>query len=262
MKKFLLLLLCLTTFFSFSQSNCNFTNSNATQQCVNGGQALITFEWFNDTTITAGCDVVSVSYSNEDGVGPFVYPIGYPSGQPFGNFGVFAGVQNMPPNWSVEHYLVLNYSNGTQSDTIVYTPTACIPGCMDTNSIAYNPWATNNDSSCVGGGGNSGCNPGDHEITIEVTLDSYPGETSWILVDMSNGNQLENNPQGTYDFNDIGQTYSYTVCIDPAGAELIFNDSYGDGLAGSTTGGTVDGDITIYDCNGSVLWIIFELISI
>ena len=81
---------------------------------------------------------------------------------------------------------------------------------MDTNSTSYNPWATWDDSSCIyPGAGNSGCDPGDFEITVEVTLDSYPNETSFILVDMSNGNQLINITQGTYNFNDIGQTYTY-----------------------------------------------------
>jgi len=163
MKLLRLLLLCILPFTGISQNSCNFISSNAYQQCINGGsQALIIFEWFNDTATTTGCDIISVSYSTAAGNGPYTYPIGYPTGQPSGNFGVYAGVQNMPPNWSVEHYLVLNYSNGSQSDTISYTPTACIPGCMDTNSTSYNPWATNDDGSCVyAGGGTNGCDPGD-----------------------------------------------------------------------------------------------------
>lgn len=254
MKKFLPLLLCLTTFFSFSQSNCNFDSTNVYQQCINGGgQAIVIFEWWNNTTTNTGCDIVSVSYSNEVGFGPYVYPITYPSTSTYGNFGVYAGIQNMPPNWSVEHYLILNYSNGTQSDTITYIPYSCITGCTDPNSISYNPWATSDDGSCVNTG-ISACPPGEFEITIEVTLDSYPGETSWLFVDQSNGNLLFNIAQGTYTFNDIGQTFTYTTCVSGVGGELIFNDSYGDGLAGSTTGGTVDGDVVIYDCNGNILW--------
>ncbi len=254
MKKFLPLLLCLTTFFSFSQSNCNFDSTNVYQQCINGGgQAIVIFEWWNNTTTNTGCDIVSVSYSNEVGFGPYVYPITFPSTSTYGSFGVYAGTQNMPPNWSVEHYLILNYSNGTQSDTITYIPYSCITGCTDPNSISYNPWATSDDGSCVNTG-TSACPPGEFEITIEVTLDSYPGETSWLFVDQSNGNLLFNIAQGTYTFNDIGQTFTYTTCVSGAGGELIFNDSYGDGLAGSTTGGTVDGDVVIYDCNGNILW--------
>ena len=60
---------------------------------------------------------------------------------------------------------------------------------------------------------------------------------------------------GEYDYNDIGQTYTYNFCVDKnAGFELIINDTYGDGLAGSTSGGTLDGSIVIYDCNGDIIW--------
>ena len=67
MKKFFLLLLCLTTFFSFSQSNCNFDSTNVYQQCITsqagvpGSQAIIIFEWFN---APGSCEVTSVSYSS------------------------------------------------------------------------------------------------------------------------------------------------------------------------------------------------------
>lgn len=251
MKKFLLLLLVSVIPFLSVTQNCNFESSNAYQLCVNdGAQAAIIFEWFN---APGSCEVASVSYSTAEGVGPFTYPIGQPANVPSGNFGVYAGVQNMPANWSVEHYLVVNYVDGTTSDTISYTPYACIPGCTDPTSGNYNPWANQDNGSCEGSSGEN-CDPGDFEITIEVTLDSYPGETSWLFVDQSNGNLLYNIQQGTYNFNDIGQTYSYTTCIPALGAELIFNDSYGDGLAGSTTGGSIDGDVVIYDCNGNVLW--------
>ena len=253
MKKFLLLLLCLITFFSFSQNNCNFESSNAYQQCINNGtQAIIIFEWFNSP---GSCEVSSVSYSTAEGIGPFTYPVGQPPNVPSGNFGVFAGVQNMPPNWSVEHYLVVNYVDGTHSDTIAYTPYACTPGCTDPNSESYNPWANVDNGSCEGGDGSGdNCDPGDFEITVEVTLDSYPSETAWTLVSLSDGGSPIQIPQGEYNFSDVGQTYDYTVCIDPLGVELIITDTYGDGLAGSTTGGTVDGNVVIYGCNGEVLW--------
>ena len=34
----------------------------------------------------------------------------------------------------------------------------------------------------------------------------------------------------------------------------MINDSYGDGLAGSTSGGSVDGNLVILDCDGNELW--------
>ena len=52
-----------------------------------------------------------------------------------------------------------------------------------------------------------------------------------------------------------GQTYTYNFCIDQAaGFELIVTDVFGDGLAGSTSGGTLDGMIVIYNCSGDTIW--------
>ena len=217
------------------------TSTNAYQQCINGGaQALIVFQWQTD------CEIQSVEYTNAEGAGPFTYPVN-PNAL---NFGVFAGTPNMPPNWSVEHQLTVNFDDGTQSAPIFYTPQPCIPGCIDSNSISYNPWATNDDGSCISSGNSGGCDPNDFEITISITLDNWPGETSWTLVSLSDGGIPIQMPQGEYDFADVGQTYDYTVCIDSLGVELIINDSYGDGLQGGNT----PGNVIIYNCDGDTIW--------
>ena len=217
------------------------TSTNAYQQCVNGGaQTLIVFEWQTD------CEIQSVEYTNAEGAGPFTYPVNSNAL----NFGVFAGTPNMPPNWSVEHQLTVNFDDGTQSAPIFYTPQPCIPGCMDSTSISYNPWATNDDGSCISSGNSGGCDSIDFEITISITLDNWPGETSWTLVSLSDGGIPIQMPQGEYDFADVGQTYDYTVCIDNLGVELIINDSYGDGLQGGNT----PGNVVIYNCDGDTIW--------
>lgn len=215
------------------------TSTNAYQQCLENTQALIVFEWETE------CQVESVSYSNVEGAGPFVYNVN-PDAT---NFGVYAGNGQMPPNWSVEHQLVINFADGTSSDPISYTPTPCIPGCTDPNSEAYNPWATVDDGSCSG----TNCDPDtEHQITMQITLDNWPGETSWT---MNSGGIIGAVTDGTYNFNDIGKTFTYNFCIDKnVGFEFIINDTYGDGIAGSTSGGTVDGSVKIYDCNGDIIW--------
>ena len=222
------------------------TSTNAYQQCINGGaQAIVIFEWQTD------CEVQSVEYTNADGVGPFTYPVN-PDAL---NFGVYAGTPNMPPNWSVEHQLTVNFADGTQSAPIFYTPEPCIPGCTDPTSISYNPWANQDDGTCLNAGGGQNCDPGDYEITISVTLDNWPGETSWTLVSLSDGGIPIQMPQGEYDYSDVGQTYNYTVCIDGQGVELIINDSYGDGLVGGNT----PGNVVITDCDGNVLWTLTDV---
>ena len=215
------------------------TSTNASQQCLDGGQALIVFDWQTE------CQIESVEYSNAEGAGPFTYEVQSDAT----NFGVYAGYGQMPPNWSVEHQLIVNFADGTQSQPIIYTPTSCIEGCTDPNSQSYNPWATVDDGSCSG----TTCDVDtQHQITMEITFDNWPNETSWT---MNSAGIIGSVEPGEYDYNDIGQTYTYNFCVDKnAGFELIVNDTYGDGLAGSTSGGTLDGSVVIYDCNGDVIW--------
>ena len=220
-----------------------FLTSTASQICLPGGQTLAQFFWTLDSN--TNCTPVKFWYSNEDGVGPFQYGLG-PNSL---DFAVYAGNGQMPPNWSVEHYGWVEFLDGTLSDTIFYTPTPCIAGCTDPTQISYNPWATYDDGSCAG----TNCDTAtQYQITMEITLDNWPGETSWIMNSLG---VIDEATPGTYDFNDIGQTYTYTFCVDQnAGFELVVNDTYGDGMAGSTSGGSMDGMIVIYDCNGDTIW--------
>ena len=219
-------------------------SSNAYNVCINDGtQSLIIFEWVLDET-NPNCEIASVIIWNENGLGPFNF-----SPAPVPNFSFPAGNGQMPPNWSVEHYCQLEFANGSLSDTIFFTPSPCIPGCTDPTQESYNPWATSDDGSCAG----TTCDPStEYQITMEITFDNWPGETSWI---MNSAGVIGSASYGEYDFNDIGQTYTYTFCVDQsAGFELILNDSYGDGMAGSTSGGTLDGSCVIYSCEGDTLW--------
>ena len=217
------------------------SNTNAYQQCLPGGQALIVFEWENDTTNPA-CAPIEVHYSNEQGAGPFTFPVN-PNAT---NFGVGAGNGQMPPNWEVEHYLQVEFADGTMSDTIAFTPYSCIEGCTDPTQPTYNPWATVDDGSCSG----TTCDPAtEYQVTMQITLDNWPSETSWI---MNSAGVIGEAPVGTYNFNDIGQTYTYTFCVSQgAGFELIVNDTYGDGMVGLNN---APGEIVIFDCAGDTIW--------
>ena len=229
---------------------CNgFLNDSTWQMCWDD-QAVIVFEWFTDPQDN-GCNVDAVNYGNVDGAGPYTYGGQWPSSNGYNNFAVYAGNGQMPPNWDVPHYLVLQYESGLTSDTIWHTPYPCIPGCMDPNQVSYNPWATIDTGGCANP---TNCDPIDHEITIEITLDNWPGETSWTLVSLSDGGIPAQADQGDYNFQDIGQTYTYTVCIDTLGVEFIINDSWGDGLGGTTSGGSIDGNVVIYNCDGDTIW--------
>ena len=221
-----------------------FLTSTASQTCLPNGQTLAQFFWTLDNNVS--CEPVTFWYSNEDGVGPFQYGLG-PNSL---DFAVYAGNGQMPPNWEVEHYGWIEFADGSLSDTIAYTPTPCIAGCTDPTQISYNPWATFDDGSCAG----TTCDTNtQYQISLSLTLDNWPGETSWQFVD-GLGNTFDY-PVGTYDFNDIGQTYTYSFCVDQNAAfEMIINDDFGDGMAGSTSGGSIDGAIVIYDCAGDTIW--------
>ena len=154
----------------------------------------------------------------------------------------------MPPNWSVEHFAVLEYADGNFSDTIFYTPTPCITGCTDSTSASYNPWATIDDGSC----GGTTCDPvTEQQVTMTIRLDNWPQETGWELV--TNAGPNVQTPSGTYTYNDIGVTYTYNFCVSAtAGFELILTDTYGDGIAGNGTTGSA-GEVVFYDCNGDTI---------
>tara|TARA_B100000927_G_scaffold284039_1_gene272463 strand:+ start:1 stop:864 length:864 start_codon:yes stop_codon:yes gene_type:complete len=80
-------------------------------------------------------------------------------------------------------------------------------------------------------------------VDVIITLDNWPQETTWRLIDGS-GTILAN--AGPYQGNggpggpDAGQTYTYPVNI-PAGTdcyELIVDDTYGDGMSVAPSGAT------------------------
>ena len=217
------------------------TATDAYQICNPGGQAVAIFTWETE------CPIQSVLYSNADGAGPFEYQVA----EDATNFGVYAGNGQMPPNWNVEHYLQVKFAGGDLSETITYTPDPCIEGCTDPTQESYNPWATIDDGSCSG----TTCDTEvTDQITMEITFDNWPSETGWSMTSGVYG-IIGEEQAGAYDYNDIGQTYTYNFCVDKnAGVEFIITDTYGDGLAGSTSGGTLDGSVIIYDCNGDVIW--------
>tara|TARA_R100001443_G_C3362992_1_gene179409 strand:+ start:719 stop:2962 length:2244 start_codon:yes stop_codon:yes gene_type:complete len=113
-------------------------------------------------------------------------------------------------------------------------------GCIDPEAPNYNPWAGADDGSCVG----ISCSDGEAKIILQLTLDQYPGETGWIITDLSNGQAVDNVVAGEYTYEQANQTIIYDICIPETGVEIILSDIYGDGLAGSLWGGT-DGNIVV-----------------
>ena len=208
-------------------------------QSCDGGQALLYFNW--EPSINPSCNVIQINYSGEN-TNAYTFDVDINNGI----WGVYAGNGQMPPNWEEEYSFQVMYADSTLSDTLFYTPYPCTQGCTDSNAPNYNPWANVDDGSC----GGQACDVGYTPMLIEVTLDNWPGETGWSFVSGDGSMEVQD---GTYTYQDVGQTYTYNVCAMEGGFEFIITDTYGDGLAGSTTGGTVDGDVVIRGCDGEII---------
>jgi hypothetical protein len=110
-------------------------------------------------------------------------------------------------------------------------------GCTDSEAPNFNPWADYDDDSCVG----VSCSNGESKMILQLTLDQFPGETGWILTDITTGQPVANVVAGEYSYEQSNQTIVYDLCVPETGVELILSDTYGDGLAGSMYGGGSDG---------------------
>jgi len=144
------------------------------------------------------------------------------------------------------------YDFGGSELNIPFTLVPCelpIPGCMDESSNNYNPWATEDNGTC----NVSECPEGEAFVSMELTLDNWPNETGFTLVDLAVGQFYEQVFPGQFNFGDQLATYTYDFCVS-LGFELILTDTYGDGLNGSSTGGVADGGVVITACNDSVVW--------
>jgi len=133
-----------------------------------------------------------------------------------------------------------------------------IYGCTDPEAPNFNPWAELDDESCVG----VSCSDGEAKMIFEITLDQFPGETGWILTDLSNGQPVANVVAGEYSYGEANQTIIYDLCVPETGVELILSDIYGDGLEGSLWGGSDGNFIILGDAQpcGSLdtLWVLPE----
>jgi len=148
-----------------------------------------------------------------------------------------------------------NYEFATATDTVAFTLNPCLPvllGCMDNTADNYNPWATVDDGSCNA----TACVEGETFVSMELTLDTWPSETGFTLVNLSDGQPYEQVIPGEFDFGDQLATYTYDFCV-ALGFELVLVDEFGDGLNGSESGGQ-DGACVITACD-SVIWELEDL---
>ena len=133
-------------------------------------------------------------------------------------------------------------------------PCGAVLGCTDPTSENYNPWATIDDGSCAT---IPQCEEGQTLIEIVYIGDNWPMESSWILYGDNNGVDVTyaSAPEGSYSSAPPGVPLSTYVCVDQNSTlDLVIEDSFGDGLGGTTSGGTVDGNIQVIACDGTILY--------
>jgi hypothetical protein len=206
---------------------------------------------------------------NWDPTGPGCDPIGFyrgtdlnnlqfiPYGPWFGNY--FYGYTESTPVSSDEYYFIVE-SPGGILDTLILDNPNCGVGCMDPQASNYNPFAGVEDEfnpSCEYGYVSECGTDSTQNVYVSITGDTFSQyETSWeILTTDSIPQVLASEEIGFY--TTVGVTVTTTYCI-PLGVEFTFNiyDSWGDGLAGSTTGGSADGDVLVTTECGDTIYTI------
>ena len=131
-------------------------------------------------------------------------------------------------------------------------------GCTDPTSNLYNPWATIDDGTCTASGP-TGCGTDQTYLKLVYTPDNWPNENE-IVVGGPNGT-IFYAPQGTYNQSNApaGIPIEIFICVDTnVLVDITLTDSYGDGYGGSTSGGTVDGNLELFNCDGVEL---FDLVD-
>lgn len=125
----------------------------------------------------------------------------------------------------------------------------CTSPCGGGGGPTCNDGIQNGDETGVDCGGStcppcsSGCT--DNPVTVSITLDNYPEETSWNITDAS-GSVVASG--GTYGSQPDGSTVNIDVCLVDGCYDFTIFDSYGDGICC----GYGNGSYTVTS-NGNVL---------
>ena len=211
-------------------------------------QAFVDISW--DPTITPSCEVIKV----HKGTNPnnlFTQPWNPWNGQNFYDY--IDATPVTPPNY----FFVIETLDGS-TDTVVVPIPNCGVGCTDTLANNYNPFANIDDGSCITTNLTACGDTITQKVYVSITPDNFSNwETTWEIVsnDSSAIILASEGNQNLYGVAGVPVVTEY--CI-PMGVEFIFNlyDSYGDGLAGATTGGSVNGSALVTDACGDTIYVL------
>ncbi len=135
--------------------------------------------------------------------------------------------------------------NGDYAVVVQVDPNNLLVEENDNDNLVVVPVTLTQQTNCDGGGGNDECN--DNAVSINITLDNYPAETTWSITN-SNGTTVASS-NGNYGGQAQGSTVTEDVCLPNGCFDFTINDSYGDGICC----GYGNGSYTVTDANGNVL---------
>jgi hypothetical protein len=184
------------------------------------------------------CNATTVCY--QEGVGAFVCDDLGLLGVTLDNNNTYT-IEGLLPNTSYNVYFT---TADDTSVTVSITTADCsseIAGCTDTNADNYDPAATLDDGSCT-----YTC----FNVTLTIDTDCWGGETGWTITD-DLGNVVASVAAGTYGNQ---ATFTWNDCLNTGCYVFNITDTFGDGLFGTGSGCAVDGNYSMVDDLGNVLF--------
>jgi subtilisin family serine protease len=134
-------------------------------------------------------------------------------------------------NYQIDGGPVLTYNwtgslSSTNSTTVNIGSQSLSSGAHTFNAYTSNPNG-NSDPVAANNSSNSSFSIATNAITLTLTVDNYPEETSWAIID---GNSTTIASGGTYGSIADGSTITVPICIADGCFDFVIYDAYGDGI--------------------------------
>ncbi len=149
------------------------------------------------------------------------------------NYGCALGHVSCSSTDMVQNYM--DYSDDACMNLFTSGQKARMRALFDTGGFRASLLNSNGCGSSGGGGGGGGTACTDTEISISITFDNYPEETSWNITN-SNGATVASG--GTYGNQADGSTITITECLPDGCYDFTITDAYGDGICCSYGNGS------------------------